>query len=374
MVNKASTYWALSILVLFLCLSVNFDFKHQTEHEPLNLNNLIKVEPRFLYRNGNTFHATVVGELKINIKLDNLEHDLTNYDVFIIQGLEYQTDTKISLHWTIAEQSFHQPIQLNTVSYTPINFETKDTSLIQDMHLLIIQDSAIGTKHSFQDEIKFQSLLLNQQPNLTGFKTNISRWSAFNPISFGSINSYTPQSVAAYQALIVRLTLWVLITLTVLRLLGLQKKHMLGVFFIAWLIMTCFYLNSRLIQHRQIKNSFSPEQKQLNLEDKAIFDLAQRIKTKLTDLSIHPGIEHKVALVGSANFTNLRLSHHLNQYNIGLNLNLQQLLDEAKNQETTYLIIDRSYFLCTLIEKDPNYLPKAALLFKDSEFCLVRSK
>ncbi len=374
MVTKMSTYWLLSILILTLCLTLNFDSNKHPKLEPIDVTNLIKVQPKFLYRRNNTFYALVVGQLRIDIKLDGVAQDITQYNLFVVNDLAYKTDTKISLNWKVNDKSFQVPLTLSTKSYTPINFQTKNINEVSDLHLMIIQDSTFGTDHSFQDEIKFKSISFNHTDNQETFAIDTNNWLAFNPINFGSVNSYTTHTSMIYQSLILRLSIWMMVTVLLFLILKISKKHLLFSFLIGWFITAFFYLNNRFHQNLQLNNSFPEETSFLNLTDKVMYHSAKKIKSALSDMNIAPTIEQKIVIIGPSDFSNQRLLTYLNEYNVALKIQMQEVLSTVKYQNTTYLLINGSFFYCDYIRKYPEYMKLAEIIHSDSNLCIIKSK
>ncbi|MDJ1140446.1 hypothetical protein [Marinicella marina] len=370
MLNKASLYWLIVALLLLLSLTLSFDRNETAGVEPLNLTNHIKVEPKFLYREKDAYSALVVGELQIGFDTDNLNQDLTQYNLFSIEGLTYKADTRATLSWETSAQSHEVPLQLNNHSHTAIDFNTSEKQAIKNLRVNIIQDQTFGTEHSFQDEIKFKRMLLDHQSNFTAFRLNLNSWLAFNPLSFSAINGYTSIDNQVYESLIKRISMWLLASLLIFILIRPAKKHLMYSLMVAWLIPAVFHLNNRANQQQQIQDLFPSNSAFLNKTDQTTFELAQQLKSALATINIFPEIEQKIIIVGSNDFTNQRLVTHLNEFNTSIRSHFNDLPEQLQQQSTTLVFLNQSHAICeqadTILAKGLNKV------YVDPSFCVMR--
>lgn len=365
-------YWFLSLLILFLSLSMSFSENNPTDLARLDLNPLIDVPPKFLYRSENTFTALVIGELKLNIDIENLQSDISQYNLIGISNLEYQTNTNITLNWKVDSIENQIPINLNKHSKTPIRFKTSDSSKISDLHLIISQEKVLGVEHGFQDEVSFQSIYLDHQNNHNNLMRHLSQWTGFNPISFSSINSYSDNNNLIYQSLIIRLSIWLICSILLFLIINIPVKHLFSIVFIAWIIPTTIDLNNRFKQHKQIKASFLSTSSLLNSIDKNAFELSQNIKSKLIELDAPPSINNKLIVIGKLDFFNLRLINHLNDYSISVDYRLRKMMEITQLKNAFFLLTNNNKKYCDNLSTYPKLRNLAEITFNDSNFCIMR--
>lgn len=371
---KSVNYWVLSLLILILCLSLRLDKDEPVNLEPLNLNSLIKVEPNFLYRSDNKFNAMVVGELKLDINLENVKSNFTQYNLIIFSNLDYQTNTNITLNWIVNEIKHQTPINLSKHSKTFIDFKTEDSNQINELYLLISQETTLGTEHSFQDEVSFQAIYLDNQNNHSTFLSNWNQWTGFNPIRFSSINSNTENTKLIYKSLILRLSFWLIGTVTLFFIFKVHTKHLISSFFIAWIMTTTIHINNRFHQNQQIKSSFKSPDSNLNLIDTSSEQLAIKIKTSLNSLAIKPNIKNKIILIGGDEFFNQRLMHHLKEYNVSLNLFTSDLFETNDYKNKTYIFSRDSKIYCSELALITQLGKPFKITHTDQEYCIAREK
>lgn len=371
---KNVTFWFLSLLVLYFCLTLKLGNDKSEDLNPLNLSSLIKVEPKYLYRSESKLIALVVGQLKLDIDIENVTTDLSQYNLIVISDLEFQTNTNITLKWNIDDIEYHTPIILTQHSKTPVDFKTNDSKQINDLRIIISQDTTLGTEHSFQDEISFQSIYLDHTQNKNNFFTNLSKWTGFNPIRFSSINSHTGSSNPIYKSLIFRLSIWVLSVVFLYLVFQVHTIHLLSSFFIAWAITTSIHLNNRIQQNQQIRHSFTNQSSTLNLVDKSSAELAIKIRKTLTGLSIENIFTNKIILIGGKNFYNQRLLHHLNEYNIGLSLLTSDVINSNSPDSKTFIFFDVTKVYCNNLKLYSGLEESVEVIFSSDDFCIARDK
>lgn len=370
MLKKASYYWLFAALLLILALSLSFNANDSVKIEPLNLNNYIKVEPKFLYREKDAYLALVVGELQLDFDTEKLTQDLSQYNLFSIEGLSYKADTRATLSWETNTQSHEVPLQLNNNSHTVIDFEASEGQTIKNLRVNIIQDQTFGTAHSFQDEIKFKRMLLDHQSNFTTIGLNFNSWLAFNPLSFSAINGYTSIDNQVYESLIKRISVWFLASLLIFFLLRPAKKHLMFSLMLAWLIPTLFHLNDRAKQQQQIQDLFPKNSAFLNKTDETTFELAQQLKSAFKSINVFPGIKQKIIIVGTNDFTNQRLVTHLNEFNTSIRSHLNDLPQQLNQQNTTLVFLNQSHAIC----EQADTIESIGLnkVYIDPSFCVMR--
>ena len=374
MILRPTIYWLLSILLLLLCLTYPKPIPENTPINPVNLTSYLDVEPNFFYYINNRFHAKVVGQLRLDIKTDRISEDISQYNALIIEDYHYKLNTEFSLNWQVNEQTFQQVFNQTTQSINPINFQTEDTKQIKDLHLLITSTQDLGLNNSFLDEVSFQSIRFDQLNNLNQLATNLSEWNHFNPIKLSSINGYTSSTDFQYKHLILRLSCWLVLTIFLYWVSHINGAHLMLSLFLAWAISSYFYFSNHIKQHNQINQAFLPEQNIINRTDQEIHDLAGLIAAQLKSPASEFFNAGKYILLGSNTFDKLRLIHHLQQFNIGLNINLSQLLADPTTSQHTFILINNQLNYCQQPSSFEWLNEHDTLFYLDEKYCLLRKK
>ena len=374
MILRPTIYWLLSILLLAICLTYPKPIPENTPINPVNLTSYLDVEPSFFYFINNRFHAKVVGQLRLDIKTDRITEDISQYNALIIEDYQYKQNTEFSLNWQVNEKPFQQVFNQTPHSINQINFQTEDAKQIKNLHLLITSTQHLGLNNSFIDEVSFQSMRFDQLNKRNQLASNLSEWNHFNPVKLSSINGYTSSTNFQYKYLILRICCWLVLTVLIFWLIKIRGVHLMLSMFLAWVISGYFYFSNHVKQHNQIIQAFAPEQKTINRTDQETHDLAELITAQLKTHTNKPSSSDKIILIGTNTFLKLRLIHHLQQFNIGLHVNLKKLLKDPITSQFTFILVENQLKYCQQ-QSDFTWLKEHVnFIHIDESFCLLRNK
>ncbi len=364
----------MSTLILALCLTYSKSNHDNKQAPPIALTSYLKVEPSFFYYNNNLFHATVMGQLKLDIRIERFADDITNYDTLVIADYQYDLNTHLSLNWKVNGEPHKALINQSKNSINHIDFQTKDIREISDLHLMITSMHELGLEKNFQSQISFQSMHLDNRGNQSQIATNLSEWSNFIPVKLSAINGYTNASNLHFKSLILRLSCWLVAAILIFWLCKIKGTHLIATFFLAWLTSSYFFLTNHFLQHNQISQAFPPEQKIINRLDQESHDLARHIKTTFKSNSTILSSTDRLVLIGANTFYKLRLKHHLSNFNIAINYDLQNLLNNQVNNNSLYLLTENELPLCNNQPENEWLIKQINFIHVDSNFCLMRKK
>ncbi len=259
-------------------------------------------------------------------------------------------------------------------SINHINFGTEDATEISDLHLLINSTQELGLKNNFQDELSFQSIRLDQLHNQSQLATNLSEWNDFTPVKLSSINGYTNSTDLHYKYLILRLCIWLIVATLLFWLLRIKGTHIIITLFLAWVISSYFYLTNHIKQHSQISQAFTPGQHLINNTDQETHDLAKLIAAKIKAPLSQFSSSDKLILIGSNSFFKLRLKHHLQQFNIGMRINLKKLLAGSTGSKFIYILVGKQLRYCKKPSRYDWLNNQVEIIHVDDNFCLLRKQ
>lgn len=342
--------------------------------KPLKITSHLAVEPRFFYYANNQFVATVNGELRLNIKTKSIKEKLVHYNAIVIEDYHSKLSTHASLNWKINDTRYQISINKTKDSVNPLDFHTQDFSEIEDLHLLIETYPEVGHNLEFQDTVTFRSIYFDRLESQNSFAVNLSEWTDFTPVKFNSINGYTSSQDLHLKGLILRLTLWLLITIILFFITQVKGKNLTVMIIIAWLIPTSIFMNNHLKQHNQLSTSFSTDQTSINPLDQLALEVSHSIQNYFDANQQYVAADNKLVLLGFNNFFNLRLIRHLLKYNIGINNGIQRMLDHDTKIQPTYILVQKYLRYCQQPEKFPWLSEQVDYLYVDDQFCLMKKK
>jgi len=374
-VNLRSTiYWLLSILVLVLCLTYSQPSPDNKTIKPIALTTYLDVKPLFFYYNNKQFHATVVDQLRLDIKVENISENISKYNTLIIQGYQFKQNIQFSLNWQVKQQNHQVLINKTIQSINPFNFETDDASEISNLHLLITSTQELGLSNNFQNEILFQSIHLDISHNQSQLAINHSEWNDFTAVKLSSINGHTNHTDLHYKYLILRLCSWLILAALMFWMLKINGTHLITTLFIAWIISGYYYASNHIKQHSQLSQAFTPGQTFINRTDQQTHELAEHISAKIKTEPIQISSSDKLILFGANTFFKLRLKHHLQQFNIGTHLKIKQLLENSTKSKFKYLLVGKQLKYCTNLSRYDWLKNQVEIIHMDDNFCLLRKK
>lgn len=373
--KKPVAYWTLSLALLLLCLLLPPPFTTKpSNHPPLDLKSHLDVEPLFVYYRDNRFHARILGSLRIDIKADRLPPHLNTYNVLEIEGFEPDLDANYSLNWSVNGQPHQVAINKTRHSLTPFDFQTDDASTITDLHLLLEADHELGNLSRFEQMATFQNLQLNQASIHNQWAINLSEWMDLTPVKFNTINGYTSNQDPHLKGMVLRLGLWLVLSLIMLTVLRLRGLHLIGTLLLAWLLPAGIYFNNLGRQHQQVTHAFSEDPINLNQLDLEARQLAQAIKQQLPALNANQDTSmQKLILVGIKDFFHLRLMRHLFDQNVGLESGFQRMLEQA-DERHVFVLTHLSLSLCANHQQLDWLKDQVTVLYDNPAFCLMRKK
>ncbi len=316
----------------------------------------------------------MVGQLRLDIKTERISEDISKYNALIVEGYQFKQDTEFSLNWQVKEQSYQVLINQTMQSINHINFGTEDATEISDLHLLITTTQELGLKNNFQDELTFQSIHLDQLHNQSQLAANLSEWNNFTPVKLSSINGYTNSTDLHYKNLMLRLCSWLIVATLLFWMFRIKGTHLMITLFLAWVISSYFYLNNHIKQHSQISQAFTPGQSLINRTDQETHDLAELIAAKIKATFSQFSSSEKLILIGSNSFFKLRLKHHLQQFNIGMHINLKKLLEGSSGSKFKYILVGNQLRYCKKPSRYDWLNNQVEILHVDDNFCLLRKK
>lgn len=374
MILRPTIYWLLSILLLAICLTYPKPIPDHPPIKPVNLTSYLDVEPNFFYYINNRFHAKVLGQLRLDIKTDRITEDISQYHALIIEDYQYKQNTEFSLNWQVNEKHFQQVFNQTTHSINQIDFQTEDAKQIKNLHLLITSTQHLGLNNSFIDEVSFQSMRFDQLNKRNQLASNLSEWNHFNPVKLSSINGYTSSTDFQYKELILRICCWLVLTFLLFWLFKIKPTHLMISLFLGWVISSYFFLSNHIKQHNQISQAFIPEQSIINRTDQETHDLAELIATQLKAHTSKNSESDKLILLGTNTFLKLRLINHLQQFNIGLHINLRKLLRDSTTSKFTFILVENQLKYCQQLSNYRWLIKRAEVFYIGDNFCLLRKK
>ncbi len=300
--------------------------------------------------------------------------DITHFDALVISDYQYHKNTQITLNWQVNEKPYQQTLNQTKHSINHIDFQAKEMSEISNFHLMITNLPELGLRNSFQDEVSFRSIRLDQTKNLNQISTNLSEWNHFSPLKLSALNGYTSRSKLHLKGLVLRLGGWLMVATLLLWILKIKGTHLILTISLAWFIGCYFFLSTRIKQHDQINQAYSAEQKSINILDQKSKNLASLITAKLKSSSGLYTNADKLVLIGANTFFIVRLKYHLLKFDIGLNFDIQNLLDNQVRKDTLYLLTENQLDFCKGEPEKNRLIEQVNLIHVDKDFCLLRKK
>lgn len=374
MILKSIIYWLLSILVLALCLTYPNPAANHKPADPIRLTSFLDVEPSFFYYVNNRFHANVIGQLRLDIKTDRISQELTQYNALVVDDYQYKQNIEFSLNWQVNDQTHQLVFNQTPLSINPIDFHTTDASEITDLHLLITSTQDLGLHNNFRDEITFKAIRLDQLQNQNQLATNLSQWNNFVALKLSSINGYTSSTELPFKQLMLRLSCWLVVTVLMFWLIKIKGLHLIIALLLSWVISSYFYFINHINQHSQIMQAFDAGKQIINRTDLETQDLSVQIAAQINANFSHYSSADKLVLIGNNSFVELRLIHHLQQFNIGLNSNLKTLLESPDGANFTYILIGKELRFCQQTSNFDWLKNHVEVIHIDDKFCLLRKK
>ncbi|WP_099019286.1 hypothetical protein [Marinicella litoralis] len=348
---------------------MSFDSENSTAVEPKNIIFLLKVEPNYFYYSNNKFHAIVAGQLKLEIKTETILPNLINYDALVIDGLDLDLNSNISLNWVADEKKHQIPLNSNTQSINLIDFQTAQPQNISDLHLLIRSNFELGDHPNAHKEVSFESIYFDSRKNHSTLSLQMNEWFDYTPLKFNSINGYTSSENLHFQSLIQRLVIWVLINVLLYWLLRVSGKQLIISLTIAWCFTLIPFVNNFIKQNQQIETAFAEDGGYLNKQDISTYELAQDIIADLKNRSDINLSTQKFIIVGTNSFYHLRLFHHLMGLNVAINNYINNDLPNDGTKPYIYILTKKSLEDCHANEGSPS-LP-INILSQQAQYCLV---
>ncbi len=371
MTARVLIFWVLSITALFCCFFISLDKTNSTVLKPKNITSLLKVEPHSFYYSKNKYHANITGRLKIEIKTETLSESLLHYNVLIIEGLEIDLNTTISLNWNLDNQPHQTPLNSNKQSINLMDFNTTDSEKISNLHLLISSNFELGTRPNAQKDVAFTSIYFDSTQNHSPVSIKINEWLDYTPIKFNSINGYSSSDNLHFKTLIQRLAIWALIILTLFLLLSVSGNHLIACLSLAWLITLIPFSINFVKQNHQIKSAFTNDKHYLNRQDITSYELAQKITAKIKTVSSIDLSQQKFIIVGNNDFYHLRLYHHLINFNVAINnSDLFSLLKNDSSKQYIYILTKKHIDHCNRGTESIDSLTE--IIGQETQYCLMR--
>jgi len=343
---KLVSYWLLSLLGLAVSLYTPNTKVTPHEYAPVYLTSIFDVEPRFLYYVNGKYHANVKGQLKLAIKTESIKNNLADFDTLVIQGLSNSLNTELSLNWKVGNQAHQIPLNNTSTSINQLDFTTNDSKQISDLYLLFKTNTELGNKYSLQNDVSFQSIYFDTQSNQNTFSQNTSQWLNFNPVKIHSINGYTNNDNPHFSSMILRISIWVLFSVALFIVFKPNNKHLIITLVLAWLFTLIPFSINHYKQHQHLKSIYDSQNTHINLLDQNLFDIAEDIKTVINNDSQLSNPLNRLVIIGLNNFSNLRLFHHLLDYNVAIHISLNKLLKSKSSKDLILIFIEKQMRHC----------------------------
>lgn len=371
MTARVLIFWALSITAFFCCTFIFIEEDTSLSLKPNDITSLFIVEPHSFYYSNDKYHANVAGQLKLEIKTESFIQNLLEYNVLVINGLEIDLNSTISLNWMVDNQPHQTPLNANTFSINRINFNTTDALKISDLHLLISSNFELGTRPNAQKEVSFKSVYLDTTQNHSAASVELNQWIDYTPIKFNSINGYSSSENLHFKTLIQRLSIWILINVVLFILLKVSGHQLIISLSLAWLIILGLFTNNFIKQNQQIKTAFALDDQFLNQQDISANELAQELMAKIQSIPNINTKQQKFIIVGENDFYHLRLYHHLMGLNVSIhNSYVKLLMKNDATKQYIYILTNKHKDYCnTGIKSDE---PLAEIIGQEAHYCLMR--
>jgi len=357
-----------------LCLTYTNSNQKRKSIEPISLTSYTKGKPNYFFLQNQRFQATVIGQLKLDIKTERITENFTSHNALIIDDYQFDKNTQLSLNWKVNGKPYQAIMNQSKHSINHIDFQTESANNISDMYLLFSSMPELGVKKKPNSEVSFKSIRLDQLLNENQLATYHSEWSQFIPIKLNTINGYTSVTDLQFKGLILRLSFWLIITYMIFWLFKVNGTHFIVNLFFAWLICSYFFLNNLIKQHDQINQAFPPEQRNINIVDQQALNLASLIDTKIQSIPELVTKSDKFVLIGTNTFFKLRLANHLSMFNIALNIDIQNLLNNQAGNDFVYLLTESHLYLCNKQPENGWLNQQVKFIYVDNSFCLLRKK
>ncbi len=299
--------------------------------------------------------------------------DFIHANTLVINDFNYVLDTTYSLNWKTGDQSHRVLINKTKQSINFFDFQTTDHNQVSDLHILIEPNTELGNDLRFQQTASFKSLLFDSIEKQNVLAAHISEWTDFTPIKFNSINGYTSSQDHHLKYLILRLSAWVLFCVALFVVTKISGFHLVLTITIAWLFTAFFHINNHMKQNQQLHMAFSTEDSHINPLDQSAAIIADSIKADLNNPQIMPEDINKLVLLGQNNFFNLRLVHHLLEYNIGLSLNFERIFS-SNNKQHAFILLNNAYRYCIRPDRYDWLIGQADIISINDQYCIMRKK
>jgi len=331
----------------------------------------LDVEPRFFYYRDNRFHARVLGSLKIHIEPDKLPAHLAAYNVLEINEFDPALDANYSLNWTAHGRTHQVPLNKTRHSLTPFDFQAQDAADITDLHILFEANHELGNRSRFEQQASFQAVRLTQAGLHNQWAINRSEWLDLTPVKFNTINGYTSSQDPHLRGLIMRLSLWLMISIGLLIAFKLRHRHLFLTLLVAWMVPAGVYLHNHFNQHQQLTEAFSEDSLNLNQLDQEARQMAAQIEQQLPAILAQGPVSNKLILVGPKDFFHLRLMRHLFALNVGLDAGFSRMLN-LTNDQHLFILSQNALRFCTNPEQHDWLSGQVKVVFRNSQFCIMR--
>ncbi|MFC3195489.1 hypothetical protein ACFODZ_14640 [Marinicella sediminis] len=337
-------YWLLSMLALLLCLWFPTEQKIPRDLPPIDLVKSFEVEPSYLYFLDNQFHAVAGNRLEIGLKKKYLKNKFQRYNTLVINDLNISLNKVISLNWTLNKQRHKVPLNLTRTSVNRIDFNTRKAKDIKNLHLLIEHNPEMGIHKDPLDEVTFSSMYLSNGHPSGQPAVDFSEWLDYSPVKFNSINGYTSPDNTHLKKLILKVGTWLLISVVLYVLLGVNGQQLIGTLLIGWLLVSIPYWYNFHRQQNQLQEAFPENSSYLNALDRQAMDTARSITSKLESLPAFDPKQHKLVIFGPNQFIYLRLFYHLSEYDVAVHNTLRDL--SQTSAKAIYVFFAGSGKLC----------------------------
>jgi len=374
------SYWLITgLLLIAVTMVTNWLQKNQgqtIDHHAsaINLTTGIDIPRGRYYQIKGTYHVDMTGTTRLVLPIKDIPKNPARYDTLVIKGLNSNPHINLYWQWQTLQNPNSAPYQFQLNGYKQsINRLPPDwwsgTDITQ-LNLIIEVDISLGFVNDYDAEVSWQSIEMLNHSDIAPLQRLSSELHTFVPLNFVSLNLHSSNNELVYRNFLMRLGLWLLLTISLYLVLKPPAIHLLLTLILVWLSASAVYAYNFNQQINSHKVRFSNQGSALNKIDQRLINIASQVNKAIAKDS-HDPTAAKVFILGKDQFEKYRLNYYLLNHNAGIINTIDTILKNLGVTNSYTLILPPHLDLC---HKSSSIVTSETLkrLILEHDYCLVR--